>query len=110
MALLHAGSGSMIWPRRSFMPRLQPSGSPTSALNTPAAGWYSWPVLPFSRSGEHCIWFFTSGGQRYRARTSFGVTQVTPVIDPLAEIIPPGVDAAPGRRPFARPMPCWSPC
>jgi hypothetical protein len=30
---------------------------------------------------------------RYRTRTSFGVTQVAPVIDPLAEIIPPGVGA-----------------
>ncbi len=30
---------------------------------------------------------------RYRTRTSFGVTQVAPVIDPLAEIIPPGVSA-----------------
>ncbi len=30
---------------------------------------------------------------RYRTRTSFGVTQVAPVIDPLAETIPPGVDA-----------------
>jgi len=34
--------------------------------------------------------------ERYRTRTSFGVTQVAPVIDPLAEIIPPpgvGADA-----------------
>ena len=31
--------------------------------------------------------------ERYRTRTSFGVTQVAPVIDPLAEIIPPGVGA-----------------
>lgn len=31
---------------------------------------------------------------RYRARTSFGVTQVAPVIDPLAEIIPPEVGVA----------------
>ncbi len=30
---------------------------------------------------------------RYHTRTSFGVTQVAPVIDPLAEIIPPEVDA-----------------
>jgi hypothetical protein len=30
---------------------------------------------------------------RYRTRTSFGVTQVAPVIDALAEIIPPGVGA-----------------
>jgi hypothetical protein len=30
---------------------------------------------------------------RYRNRTSFGVTQVAPVIDPLAEIIPPRVAA-----------------
>ena len=31
---------------------------------------------------------------RYRAGTSFGVSQVAPVIDPLAEIIPAGVDVA----------------
>ena len=30
---------------------------------------------------------------RYRTRTSFGVNQVAPVIDHLAGIIPPGVDA-----------------
>jgi len=30
---------------------------------------------------------------RYRTRTRFGVSQVAPVIDPLAEIIPPGVSA-----------------
>ena len=29
----------------------------------------------------------------YRTRTNFGVTRVAPVIDPLAEIIPPGVGA-----------------
>jgi hypothetical protein len=37
---------------------------------------------------------FDNWRAQYRARTSFGVTQVAPVIDPLAEIIPPGVDAA----------------
>ena len=31
---------------------------------------------------------------RYRARTDFGVTQVAPVIDSMAEIAPPGVDTA----------------
>lgn len=34
---------------------------------------------------------------RYRSRASFGVTQVAPAINPLAEIIPPGVDAATWR-------------
>jgi len=34
---------------------------------------------------------------RYHTRTSFGVTQVAPVIDPLAEIIPPGVGASAWR-------------
>ncbi len=28
---------------------------------------------------------------RYHARTTFGVTEVAPVIDPLADISPPGV-------------------
>lgn len=35
---------------------------------------------------------------RYRARASFGVTQVAPRIDPLASIVPPGVDAGAWRE------------
>jgi hypothetical protein len=37
---------------------------------------------------------FNDWRARYGARTSFGVTQIAPVIDPLTEITPPGVGAA----------------
>ena len=92
MALPRAGSGSMTWPQPSSSSRLLPLGPATSCPITPAEDLCSWLAPPSSCSGEPCTWFSTNGG-RTRTRTSFGVTQVAPVIDPLAEIIPPGVDA-----------------
>jgi hypothetical protein len=35
---------------------------------------------------------FRNWRSRYRARADFGATRVAPTIDPLAEILPPGVD------------------
>jgi hypothetical protein len=37
----------------------------------------------------------------YRRRAAFGATQVAPAIDPLADIVPPGVDAVAWRRAVA---------
>lgn len=38
---------------------------------------------------------------RYRALAEFGATQVAPLVDPLAERVPPGVDPAAWRRAVA---------
>jgi hypothetical protein len=35
---------------------------------------------------------------RYRARAAFGASQVAPVVDPMARVVPDGVDAAAWRR------------
>lgn len=38
---------------------------------------------------------------RYRVRAEYGATQVAPMIDPLAELVPPGVEAADWRAAVA---------
>ncbi len=70
------------------------------------------PWLPRSHSGRRfvivaglavlVIWgvlylVFRDWRARYRERAAFGATQVVPAIDPMAEIVPPGVDSTAWR-------------
>ena len=92
MALPRAGSGSMTCPQPSSIPRLLPPGPATSVPT------FRPKICAVAGAAILVLWgslylVFHDWRARYRARTSFGVTQVAPVIDPLAKITPPGVNA-----------------
>jgi hypothetical protein len=98
--------------RYDDLPAIMEQGS---ARRPRSEGWKSYPIMSWrgrSYSGRRfvivavlavlVIWgllyaVFREWRARYRVRAAYGASQVVPAIDPLAEVIPPGIDPAKWR-------------